>query len=58
MTEDLVLLPDVQGHLFLDMGRKIFCISVSSDIDKINLCLKYSLKMSKKKREVFRRAFA
>lgn len=49
MTEDLGLLPDVRRHLFLDIGRKILGISVSSDIYTINLCLKYALQMSKKK---------
>lgn len=49
MTEDLVLFPDLRGQVFFDMGRKIICISVSSDIYTINLCLKYVLQMSKKK---------
>lgn len=49
MTEDLGLLPDIRVHFLFDMGRKIFCISVSSDIYTINLCLKYALQMSKKK---------
>lgn len=54
VTEDLGLLPEIRGPLFFDMRRKILCICVSSDIYRINLCLKYVLQTSKKKREVFK----
>lgn len=50
MTEDLGLLPDLRGQVFFDTGRKIICISVSSDIYTINLCLCITDVKEKKKK--------